>query len=1123
MFANAQSYTITATAGANGSITPSGEITVDEGEDQAFTIEASTNYRIASVLVDDVEAKNDLVEGVYTFVNVTANHTIAATFEEIPAPTYTITLTVGEHGTVSYNDEVVATSVTVNENSTPAFTFNPESGYRVASVILDGETNVTNDLVGNVYTFAAITANHSLAVTFEEIPATTYTITLTVGEHGTVSYNDEVVATSVTVNESSTPAFTFNPETGYRVASVILDGETNVTNDLVGNVYTFAAVTANHTLAVTFEEIPAPTYTITLTVGEHGTVSYNDEVVATSVTVNESSTPAFTFNPETGYRVASVILDGETNVTNDLVGNVYTFAAITANHTLAVTFEEIPAVTYTIAFTIGEHGTVTYNDEAVTTSVTVNENATPSFTITPETGYRVASAIIDEGEDEEEDVTDAIEDDVYTFEAVTASHTMHITFEESTTPNTHTVTLTVGAHGTIVATDDEDNPVTIEDGVITVNHGDDLYLEITPDQGYKIEELVVNENPYDLDDDELLGLDLPMLNITSNMTVSVTFEEDNDTPEPTMLGITFEGLAEGDMIVVPVTVDSSYVHTAEVADSVVRGNDFVFGFELAECHQIDKVIVNEVELVADGDGYYTLENVVSDTTITIEYAEVNYNLTISAGEHGSVAVTEAEVECGESYTVNFLPDNGYKLQSVLLDGVSTTDGVSGNNYTLTVLSDHSIEGVFAEFRGPYVEYIGFEESHEVGDTIEFSLKMHANCLLENICAVRYALVKDADTVTDITSYGVFSYDVNVTDDSFVTNQILTGSGMLNYTADYDDVTYNVGAFTLGLFDEVAGRDRTVDYNMIFTTAGNYKFVTTLYTCTNGGETVGSGFVANECDDLTHYDRIAETCSNPRKVYEISGDLTITGSTIHTITATVLGGHGTVDPDGTIIVDAGTSYDVVFTPDENYALDTVKSNGFLIYPSLSTQYVVDNVFRIDSITENYNITVKYKDVRPYYTVHVEVTTAGGSVTPRDTSVVVGSDVTLIVTPNDGYHISQLDIDGNLVINYASNEIIFRDIHEDHNVTISFFPNSIEDEVFANMSIYPNPNNGQFTVSSEEFEGDVTFQIYSISGAMMETRTVNGEKTVSFDRNLPAGTYFLRVILGDKVATRKIVVE
>ena len=79
------------------------------------------------------------------------------------------------------------------------------------------------------------------------------------------------------------------------------------------------------------------------------------------------------------------------------------------------------------------------------------------------------------------------------------------------------------------------------------------------------------------------------------------------------------------------------------------------------------------------------------------------------------------------------------------------------------------------------------------------------------------------------------------------------------------------------------------------------------------------------------------------------------------------------------------------------------------------------------------------------------------------------------------------------------------------------------MFANLSIYPNPNNGQFTISSDDFDGDVTFQIFSVSGAVMDEVSVSGEKTVNFDKSLPAGTYFVRIIAGDKVATRKIVVE
>ncbi|MDD4848297.1 MAG: T9SS type A sorting domain-containing protein [Bacteroidales bacterium] len=75
-------YTITATAGANGTITPNGQITVNEGENQTFAIEANEGFQIEDVLVDG--ASVGIVE-TYTFENVTANHSISALFEIKPA------------------------------------------------------------------------------------------------------------------------------------------------------------------------------------------------------------------------------------------------------------------------------------------------------------------------------------------------------------------------------------------------------------------------------------------------------------------------------------------------------------------------------------------------------------------------------------------------------------------------------------------------------------------------------------------------------------------------------------------------------------------------------------------------------------------------------------------------------------------------------------------------------------------------------------------------------------------------------------------------------------------------------------------------------------------------------
>ena len=75
----AQKYTITATAGEGGSITPNGDVSVKEGASQTFAITANNGYEIADVLVDGNSV--GAVE-TYTFDEVKANHTITVSFNK---------------------------------------------------------------------------------------------------------------------------------------------------------------------------------------------------------------------------------------------------------------------------------------------------------------------------------------------------------------------------------------------------------------------------------------------------------------------------------------------------------------------------------------------------------------------------------------------------------------------------------------------------------------------------------------------------------------------------------------------------------------------------------------------------------------------------------------------------------------------------------------------------------------------------------------------------------------------------------------------------------------------------------------------------------------------------------
>ena len=70
-------YTIKATAGAGGSISPSGNVSVREGRDQTFTITPDKSYAVANVKID---GKSIGAVKSYTFENVSRTHTIEVIF-----------------------------------------------------------------------------------------------------------------------------------------------------------------------------------------------------------------------------------------------------------------------------------------------------------------------------------------------------------------------------------------------------------------------------------------------------------------------------------------------------------------------------------------------------------------------------------------------------------------------------------------------------------------------------------------------------------------------------------------------------------------------------------------------------------------------------------------------------------------------------------------------------------------------------------------------------------------------------------------------------------------------------------------------------------------------------------
>jgi hypothetical protein len=101
-------YVITPTAGANGSITPATPQTLNHGDSVTFTIAPDSGFAIADVLVDGASVG---VVSSYTFNTITAPHTISASFVA-NLVTLTVTLSGTQSGSVTSAPSGISCGVT---------------------------------------------------------------------------------------------------------------------------------------------------------------------------------------------------------------------------------------------------------------------------------------------------------------------------------------------------------------------------------------------------------------------------------------------------------------------------------------------------------------------------------------------------------------------------------------------------------------------------------------------------------------------------------------------------------------------------------------------------------------------------------------------------------------------------------------------------------------------------------------------------------------------------------------------------------------------------------------------------------------------------------------------------
>lgn len=380
-----ESYDITATAGEGGTITAEGladgKVSVTEGESATFTITANDGYEVSDVKVDGTSVGKRTS---YTFENVTAAHTIEATFAftkytaanpfEFPTTKGTTKTLEAEYATTiteacgatewrcEVNSEAWASNGkyinSLNKTSTGAdsvaYAYNaPVAGtYKVTVTYRSGSD--TNKLAwseqdGKITADQVATPNSKVNNALQA-KTVEFNMVVTTAGAGTLVFtapdgdSPQTDKFDIELVKLADEADLTELQTAITNAEAILNAADKDKYSAAALVELQELVNAGKQLTTESSqadvdakkaEITAKIadiqtqFTITATAGNGG------KIAPTGATnVYKGTSKAFTITPNDGYHVDSLTVDG---TAVDVVTE-YTFSDVTANHTIAVTF-----------------------------------------------------------------------------------------------------------------------------------------------------------------------------------------------------------------------------------------------------------------------------------------------------------------------------------------------------------------------------------------------------------------------------------------------------------------------------------------------------------------------------------------------------------------------------------------------------------------------------------------------------------------------------------------------------------------------------------------------------------------------------------------------------------------
>ena len=364
---------------------------------------------------------------------------------------------------------------------------------------------------------------------------------------------------------------------------------------------------------------------------------------------------------------------------------------------------------------------------------------------------------------------------------------------------------------------------------------------------------------------------------------------------------------------------------------------------------------------------YTFDNVTAaGHTIQVRFAINTYTVSASvAGSGGTITPTSATVNYGGSQVFTITAATGYHILDVKLDG-SSVGAVS--SYTLdNVTADHNVQASFAI--NTY--------------SLTASVSGTGGTITPTSATVNYG-GSQVFTITPATGYHVLDVKLDGSSVGAVPTYTLSNvAADHSVQASFAINTYSLTASVSGTGGTITPTSATVNYG------GSQVFTITPAT---GYHVLDVKVDGSSVGAVSSY-----TLNNVTAAHNIQASFAINTYTVQT---SVEGGTGGTITPTSPTVNYGGSQVFTITPSTGYHILDVKVDGSSVGPVSS--YTLSNVTAAHTILARFSINT--------FSITASVPGGNGTITPTSAEVSYGGSQAFTITPNQGYGVADVLVDG-----------------------------------------------------------------------------------------------------------------